>query len=226
MWGFAVGLVVSMIMLLGPAHAQDDDIPATVEALRTEVAGIETTLAELETQIAGPDSAEEMPVPTPTAADETPVRTGGDGSSLSSPLAMGEAGRVGDYEITVIRVNSDAEAIVLAENQFNEPAQFGKTMVMVTLEMTYVGNETGTVFWDLTYAVVAGGLAYTDIDDEASCGSEPDGLLDAPEMYPSSTVEVNVCWQVPSAETSSVVMALEPLFSFSEDEQVFFSLSD
>lgn len=222
-----IGLLVASLAAF-PVRASDDETQATVEALLTQVAHIQATLEALQDQGAPTVTASTSrgsATPSPAATIRPTIDPTGDGSSPSTPLPLGQTGRVGDYLITVIRVNDDAEAEILATNQFNDPARPGYRMVMATLELTYDGQETGDPFWDLVYKVLGSrGLAYADTDEESQCGSEPQGLIDAPEMFPGGTVTGNVCWQMPEDEVDSLVMFLEPLFSFEDDDRVFFAL--
>lgn len=205
------------------------ELQATIETQGLAIADLESRVSALEingelSEVSTPvDDAE--PVETSDAIESQfpTASSSGDGTSLSGPLGFGQSGIVGEYEIRVIAVNTDAESEVLAASSSNEPAQAGNIMVMTTLEMTYLGNETGDPFWDLTYQVVGDrGLGYKDTGDAASCGREPLDLMDAPEMFPGGTTTVNVCWQVPLDEVNSLVLVLEPLFS--SGEMAFFEI--
>jgi hypothetical protein len=215
--------IVAMVAVFSAplVHAQDDDLERRVAELEERVASLEATVAAL----VGP-AGEANPTPTPGMTTRAPSAASGDGTTLGGPLAKGESGAVGDYLISVVSVDFDAEAAVLAENQFNDPASPGNTMVMASLEFTYQGTDTGNVFWDLSYKVVGSrGLAYADTDQTVSCGSLPNSIMDAPELYPGGTVVANVCWQIPEDEAATIVMVLEPLFSFDDNERVFFALT-
>ncbi|MBX3069924.1 MAG: hypothetical protein KF883_05450 [Thermomicrobiales bacterium] len=215
-------IAAGMALLGSPhVHAQDDDLEGRVAELEERVASLEATVAAL---VAPSGEAAVTPAAGMTTR-AAPGGASGDGSTLTGPLAKGESGVVGDYLISVVSVDFDAEAAVLAENQFNDPAAPGNTMVMASLEFTYQGIETGNIFWDLSYKVVgARGLAYADTDQTVSCGSLPNSIMNAPELYPGGTVVANVCWQIPEDEAATIVMVLEPLFSFDDNERMFFAL--
>jgi hypothetical protein len=147
----------------------------------------------------------------------------GDGSDRESPLPIGETVEIADYTVTVQSVNHDAEDIVLAGNQFNDPAADGNVFVLVTVSVTYVGNETGDPGWDLNFKTVGDlnrGYAQSDMD----CGSVPNNEFDAGELFPDGTAEYNLCWQVTEEEAPTLVMYLEETFSF-DSERIWFSLN-
>jgi uncharacterized cupredoxin-like copper-binding protein len=227
-------IVLLVPVLLGSiatgTRAADEDLPATVEALQTRVADLEGAVSDLQTRVAAPRTAETPHAtasakPSPTRTPEAPSAATGDGSSRNSPLPVGTAAAIGDYEISVVETNFDAEAEILAKNRFNDPARPGNVMIMTTLDVTYTGNATGNIAFDVSYDVVGSrGLAYTTYDEKSSCGVIPNGPYEAPEMYPGASLSLNICWQVPEDEVDSLVMVLEPLFSFDDSDRVFYSL--
>jgi len=143
------------------------------------------------------------------------AQTAGD-SSREDPLPIGTTLEVDDYEVTVLSINPDAEEEVQAENQFNEAAPAGDVMVMVRVEVTYTGNETGDPGWDLMYKVVGDenrGYAMSD----KSCGSIPEGEFSVGELFPEGVAEYNVCWMVSEEEAPTLVMYVAPLVSSDEN---------
>jgi len=217
----ALGTMIAMALVVGVAEpnagtAQEEDLRPTVEAMQTQISTLQTQVADL------------MP-PTPRAGQPTPTRaaaapqSGGDGKSRNNPLALGEAVRVGDYEIRVIAVNTDAEDIVLAENMFNEPAAAGNVMVLATIQITYLGSEESNMF-DLSFEAIANNVGYASYD--ASCGVVPNEIWEMPTLYSGATGTFNECWQIPAQYSDNVVMSVEELFSWDDDTQRFLALFD
>src|SRR3712207_5103603 len=62
--------------------------------------------------------------------------------------AFGTPVMVGDWSIRVSRVQFNADPIVLATNQFNDPPPDGYQFVMALIDATYLGPETGDLTWD------------------------------------------------------------------------------
>ena len=118
--------------------------------------------------------------------------------------------------------NADGTALVMAENQFNEPPEPGEQFVLVRVAGTYEGNETGNFFFDLSYeAVGESAVAYTTYED--SCGSIPD-RIPTTDVFTGGMVSGNLCWSVRSEDVASLVMYIQPLFSSDESDRVFFAL--
>ncbi|HWK81109.1 MAG TPA: cupredoxin domain-containing protein [Thermomicrobiales bacterium] len=144
------------------------------------------------------------------------------GTDRSAPLGIGKPGKIGDYSVTVLDVTPNANEIIAAENQFNDPPKDGNQYLIARVAVLYSGNESGKPAFELSFKVVGDrGVAYTTFDD--SCGVVPEGLNDAPELFEGGEVELNLCWSVSSAEIDSLMMYVEPLLNM-DDERVWFSL--
>lgn len=150
------------------------------------------------------------------------VAAQGTGNTRETPYPLGEAGMVGDYNVRVLEVTTDATDLVLQENQFNDPPAPGHVFVMARVEVTYHGVDTGTPWIDLDFHVVGdANRGYSE--SQASCGVIPDEASDAPELFAGGTAEFNTCWSVPEAEVPSLVMYVEESFSF-DSVRVWFAL--
>ncbi len=218
------GLVVVLGMIAGsfvlsPATGQD----------RTEerLSDLETRVAVLETAVAGePEataSAQDDEEETPEATEEDQAATGE--GNQDSPLPFGEVGRVGDYEVRVLEVTPDATELVLAENQFNEPPAEGNQFYMVRVEVTYTGSGSGDPGFDLNFQSVGDRNQGYDISS-ADCGVVPEQGYEVGELFEGGAAEFNVCWEISSDDAESLVMYVEPLFSFEDDQRVWFSLNE
>lgn len=152
------------------------------------------------------------------------VEESGSGETRNSPLGIGRVGRSGDYEISVISVTPNANDIVMAENQFNDPPAEGEQFFMARVAVTYVGTETGTPWIDNEYqAVGSGSVGYTTYNN--SCGVIPDDPIYISELFPGGSVEFNVCWRIQSSDADSLVMYVEPLMDFNA-KPFWFSLGN
>jgi len=166
----------------------------------------------------GDDGGDDEPKPTTTrrSATQAPDDGGDDGepsgpgSSQDEPVPFGDTALLGGRaEVRILDVNPDAEDVVLDEAPSNE-ATPGKRMVLVTIEVTNVGDEELDVFFDLFYNLIGDkGTAYDEFDP--SCGVAPDeieGVLDTGESATG-----NVCVQADD-DDSDLVFFLE---MFDED---------
>jgi hypothetical protein len=203
------------------AQESDEDLAATVEVLQTQVADLEDRVATLEAAGgAGADADDGA-----AGASQTPagsgggVRSGGSGTR-DNPLPVGEIGTVRDYAVRVIEVIPNATDLVMAENQFNEPPAEGNQFFMATVEVAYSGNETGNPAFDLNFqAVGTSNVAYTTFDN--TCGVVPNDQFTANELFPGGAIQFNVCWAVATEDVDSLVMFVEPAFSFDETPNFF-----
>ncbi|CAN0469133.1 unnamed protein product, partial [Phaeothamnion confervicola] len=153
---------------------------------------------------------------------QNPAASAGQGADRSDPVPIGSAATIGDYSVSVLDVTPNANEIIAAENQFNDPPKEGRQFLIARVSITYTGSDSGTPTFDLGFkAVGSRDVAYTTFDD--SCGVVPEGLNDAPELFEGGEVEVNLCWSVETADVDSLLMYVEPLLSFDED-RIWFSL--
>ncbi|MEO6349257.1 MAG: hypothetical protein ABIP53_01260 [Candidatus Limnocylindrales bacterium] len=161
--------------------------------------------------------------PLPTFAPLPPTATPLIQGTREEPLALGTEVVVGDWRVTVESVNTDAWAVVHAENQFNAPPAEGRHLVLFAVSATYQGTDTGTAWLDLSWKVVGsdGNTFGTGTDDH--CGVIPDSLFDQGEQFPGSTVEGNGCISAEADQLDGAVLTVESLLAFG-DVPAYFAL--
>jgi hypothetical protein len=205
--------VIAVVLFLGglagskqPANAQSGLEP-TVEALTTQVAALQTAVANLQNKATSPS---QTPIPTVEnggTASAVP-ESGGDGLSLASPLPLGMTAHVGDYDVRILAFD---------ENETVHPGE-----VTVALEFTYLGTESGTLWIDLNFnAIGEQGLSYSTIDEEHNCEDGPSSLFHAPEMFPGATYAADICWLFPDEEAENLVIEVTPSFDFNNGARYF-----
>lgn len=169
------------------AQPSADDLAATVAALETRVAGLEQRVAALEGDTAG------------DAASGTPEARLG---TRSNPLTIGKTGRIDGYVVRVVEVIPDGTDLVLAENQFNERPAADAQFHIVVVEVTYVGDEIGDPAFDLSFKGIGNaGIAYDSFAH--NCGVVPNDQYNyVGDLLPGDSIRFNVCWTVPSAEST------------------------
>lgn len=155
-----------------------------------------------------------------TETSEAAEETAADGTSPDSPLPAGTEVEVGDWTITVSDVELDATEAVLAENEFNEEPADGNQFAMYAVEGTYNGDETGTLWLDLTIGVFAGGTYYDDCPNVI-----PDDLIDSSEVANGADASGNECAEIPSADADGALIYIEDIWSIDDDNRVYLEIA-
>ena len=199
------------------ASVVDDDTTATEEA--------EADATSEESGGAAEDAAtaDESDLDDEAQADE---EANGDDAALGTrdkPLEIGTRIEMGDWTLAVTDVTLDATDEVMAANQFNDPPVEGRQFVMLNVDATYEGDESGTAWLDFSWAIVgaAGNTFATGMDDY--CGVIPDPLDDTGETFPGGTVSGNVCVSVDSDQIEGGTIRIEESLSF-DDTRAFYAL--
>jgi hypothetical protein len=168
-------------------------------------------------------SAREEDEPTPTEPEDNDRSSTPLESSRENPIPVGEVGTVGDYEVSVISVESNADEIVTADG-ISEPPAEGHQYFMVRIAVTYVGSTAGNPGAELNpQAVGEQSTSYTWFNNMCGFGSFEDTLILATELFEGGSAEYNVCWQIDSEDEDSLVMYIESNVDFNADP-VWFSL--
>lgn len=140
-----------------------------------------------------------------------------------NPIAIGSRAAVGDWVISVESVLPNANEVVSNENQFNDPPAAGNQFFIARVAATYIGEESAPFWLELDNKLVgSSNVAYEGID--AYCGVIPDDPTETGEVFPGGTVSANLCWSISEADAESVLLILEPSFSFEDAERAFFGL--
>lgn len=208
---------------------ETDGLAATVEALQTQVANIEERVAALERNVADgdedrtgtgePADAAAAPTDEPTEAaieEDSPI------GSRDNPIPLDASAEVGDYTVRVVEVIPNANDLVFAENEFNEPPAEGRQFLIVTVEVTYRGDAVGMPAVDLNPQLVGDrSTIYTTFND--NCGVVPNDAFLIGELGPGGLVRYNLCWSVVSGEVDSLILFIEPFFAF-DANPVYFAI--
>ena len=141
-----------------------------------------------------------------------------------NPLPVGTRIEMGDWTLAVTEVTLDATEQVMAENPFNDPPVEGRQFVMLSVDATYEGDDSGTAWLDFSWAIVgaAGNTFGTGMDDY--CGVIPDPLDDTGETFPGGSVSGNVCVSVETDQIEGGTIRIEESLSF-EDTRAFYALN-
>jgi hypothetical protein len=151
---------------------------------------------------------------TEQTSSETKAKLG----TRENPIPIGQKAQVGpNWEVTILEIVPDAWSIIEAENMFNEPPEEGYQYVMAKVQVSYIGEESGTPWVDLSLRYLGSdGNAYSE-----GVGVVPKAFSDIGEQFPGATAEGNIGWAVPVDAVSGGRIIVEESFSF-EDTRVFF----
>jgi hypothetical protein len=143
------------------------------------------------------------------------AQSSGEGSTRGNPIAIGDVGRVRDFDVQVLGVTFEAEGSTTGP----APAP-GNQFVVARIGVRYDGAEPDTIDNSLGLnAVGDANLGYSPyyhgcaVDD----GTETVGTLEQ-----GDTAEFNVCWEVTDADATTLVMYVKRFYTF--DDPVWFSL--
>lgn len=132
--------------------------------------------------------------------DPPPVGAGG---TAEAPLAIGEAGTVGDWTVAVTEFDLNATEYCLSGDDGNSEPDRG-TYALVRVDATYNGTDEGDAYVDLTVYLSDGQDTWSDLD---SFGLWPDDLFYADTASPGDRVAGTFCIDVP---TTVDVLYIQP----------------
>ncbi len=180
-------------------------------------------------KVVDPDSTAVAPKTPRVALKKTPFPTvsaaASDGkNSRTAPLEVGRGGTVGDYDVSVIAITSNATDEILAINPYNELSQEGNQFFLVRVSVKYNGASTGNPSRDLAFQAVGQlSKSYTTYND--SCGVYNEPFYSVDELFQGGVAEANVCWQIDGDDEASLVMYVEPNTGL-KTEPIWFSLGN
>jgi len=133
------------------------------------------------------------------------AETGADAIELSGIPNVSLGNHTWDGLEFDFQVNHDAWPLIKLENQFNDPPQEGKRMIMVTLAATNVAGVDSVSLSTSNFRIVGEyQTPYSPYSDDSRCGVVPENLAD--KVKPGETVKGNICIQVPSSEAGLVLV--------------------
>lgn len=160
--------------------------------------------------------------PTSVTGTTGPSPDGSLTDDRTAPNALGTAVDIGDgWTLTINDTNLDAEADVIAANEFNDPAPEGEVYVLVDVTMGYDGDEASASLFSVDLDLV--GDSNLSANSSCSASSLPDELDTFSELFAGGSVTGSLCFLADANDVSSLVAyATGEPFS---DNYEFFSLS-
>lgn len=145
---------------------------------------------------------------TATGVDPMATLTGPQAGAVStparlSPTTLSTAVDVGaGWSMTVTGAARDITDLVMAENQFNEPAPAGFRFIGVDVTYAYSGTEPSAAYQVTTKAVGDG-----NVELQAGCGVISREIDIFTDVFAGGTVAGTICFVVSSANPSMIVYA-------------------
>jgi hypothetical protein len=144
--------------------------------------------------------------------------------SRAHPYPIRSVVKLPDGKGWKFRVNKsipNANALVHAENMFNDPPRRGRQYFIINVTMTYTGKGSSSPFDAGSFDSVGRSNVSYDYSDD--CGVTPKELDSYRKVFSGGSVSGNICFSVRRTDVSSLLLYYEPLFSL-RDTQVFFAL--
>lgn len=133
-----------------------------------------------------------------------------------APLSVGTRVTIGHHEVAITEVVPDATQQNLEDNGFNEAPPEGTQYVLVSMEGTYVGENSGDPGFDLSWSILGpenNTFDPTWTPDDAPADFFPSCTLDTMfnigETFPGGDWSGRFCILMPSAQVEGGAIILE-----------------
>jgi len=198
-----VGIVLGLVGLFLKGRKKVIAIVGTIVSIIALILSFVMSAAYTQSFVEGVSQA--IDDSTPRAEVVTGDSDGDDSSdrgTRENPLPIGTTITIGpaaapEWEVTVGPVILDATAEVLAANQFNDEPEEGFQYALINLDVTYIGESTGTPWLDLSVSYVgADSVTYLSSDTYAVA---PDSLNDINELFPGGSASGKKAIAIPTA---------------------------
>ena len=159
--------------------------------------------------------------PTTTVRPTTTRPDSGPGSSADQPAPVGTAVEPAKgWTVTVTKVDADANAKMAKAAWYLRPGS-GKRYVLVTLEVTHQGEQKGTLFAEMKFAM--------RLPDGATVGPMFNPMRDhleiGQQLPPQGTKTGTLAFELPKGDVAQAVLLAEPMFTLDgEKDQRFLAL--
>ena len=141
-------------------------------------------------------------------------------SAEAKILPIGESAKIGEYTVSVTKVNLNADDVVARTNEFNEPPN-GR-FVIATLDVTYSGNEEGDPWIDLASKFV--GSDAKQYDSAACEAVVPDAAVDVPTLNSGGQAKYKICYDVAPDAIDEGRLFVEDSAAFDRSTRVYWAV--
>lgn len=213
--GIAAAAVVFVVVVIIAAAV------GSGKATTTTQASSETASAEASGAITAPSvTATTSKVMTTTSKVMTTTsKVTQKAGTRENPIPLLSPASVGAWTITVTAVDFDAWDVVEQENMFNDPPAEGNVYVLVSLDASYAGDESGTFWVDISTKFL-GNKGNTFREAYAVA---PNEISDSGEVFPGASVSGTVLFEVPAEQLQGGMLLAEETWNWG-DTRTFFAI--
>lgn len=193
--GVGVWYLIDVILVLAGKTVDKANQPLEGVNTKNRLIAIGILVVMIIIGAASPKGTQVVAVSDPSSTSEE-VEVADDLGTRENPLPLGSTIKLDDeWEVTLSDSVLDASSFVKKQNQFNSDAPEGTQYAKVTATLKYIGTETATPSWDLTFKYVsAAGTTHDGLDALVVADGEVSSLN---EMYPDATAEGIVIIAIP-----------------------------
>lgn len=163
------------------------------------------------------DDFDELGPDEPSITEPDGSESDGGVGSIEQPAAIGDTITFTDFsdadewQVVVGEPTLDATADVLAADEFNSPPAEGSQYVVVPLDYTYLGTETGYPYAGAMPEFIGNdGVVYS-----LGFATYPESVFDTAEVVPGGQAHANAVFEVPTAAVSGGLLKLTSLWGVS-----------
>lgn len=138
--------------------------------------------------------------------------------SRNNPLPIGKYAVVNDWKIRVLSVNRDALKTVKALDPYSVSPDSNERFVLVNLQATFIGNESGEPNSDLRFKIVGSrGNTFSK-----NCGYSTNTFDSNGETFKGATIEGSLCFTVDTNQITHATISVQG--DYYSNERKFLSL--
>jgi len=138
-----------------------------------------------------------------------------------NPIPMGDSGKLGDLKIRVLSFNPDADKEMVSRYKENHRAQSGNVLLLISVEVTYLGNDVERPD-ALQYSFVGdSNAALPNVSCYTYMGSGVHDEALTADLFPGGSSQFERCIEAPKSELSSLLFYV----SDRTGNRVFFELN-
>lgn len=164
----------------------DDKAPQTEEVEQSEQGSEQPTQEDSDTEAVEEDTKD--------GSEETSFGSRDKPYEFGDSVVLQDNG-VDEWEVQLLSLDPDAEAVLLEENMFNDPAPEGFVFAMVEIQYTYLGEDRGTPAFDLDLAFVTSeGTTHKSSDVSVVT---PNDVFGVNELYKNGSATANEAIAIP-----------------------------
>lgn len=138
--------------------------------------------------------------------------------SRNNPIAIGDPVVVNDWRVQLTKVNKDALKLIMEADPYSTSPSVNERYLLVSLNATYIGEESSEPISDLTFKVVGSkGNTFSQ-----SCGYFSGSFRQNEETFSGATVKGDLCFTVDVDQITGATLSIQG--DYSSEDRKFISL--